>query len=138
MLPHKVNIRGSWIAGPESITHGRTTDLFEDHLTVVYSGTSVNGVLTSDSGNPYKVRITQDGKYLTERNKGNDIIIGDDGESFLWVTAPTLYNVVINESYVRGETLTMSSNSPEFGLFAFTFGVYDTVLWRLDLFEKDP
>ena len=94
---------------------------------MVYSGTSVNGVLTSDSGNPYKVRITQDGKYLTEKNKGNDIIIGDDGESFLWVTAPTLYNVVINESYVRRETLTMSSNSPDFGLFAFTFGVYDTV-----------
>ena len=37
MLPHKVNIQGSWIVGPESITHGRTTDLFEDHLTVVYS-----------------------------------------------------------------------------------------------------
>ena len=127
MLPHKVNIQGSWIVGPESITHGRTTDLFEDHLTVVYSGTSVNGVLTSDSGNPYKVRITQGGKYLTKKNKGNDIIIGDDGESFLWVTAPTLYNVVINESYVRRETLTMSSNSPDFGLFAFTFGVYDTV-----------
>ena len=127
MLPHKVNIEGSWIVRPESITHGRTTELFEDHVAVVYSATSVNAVLTSDSGKPYKVRVTQGDKYLTENNRGNDIIIGDDGESFLWVTAPTLYNVVENESYARRETLTMSSNSPDFGLFAFTFGVYDIV-----------
>ena len=127
LLPHKVNIQGSWVVGPENITHGRTTDLFEDYLAVVYSATSVNAVLTSDSGKPYKIRITQGDKYLTEKNKGNDIIIGDDGESFLWVTAPTLYNVVKNESYARRETLIMSSNSPDFGLFAFTFGVYDIV-----------
>ena len=101
--------------------------MFEDYLAVVYSATSVNAVLTSDSGKPYKIRITQGDKYLTEKNKGNDIIIGNDGESFLWVTAPTLYNVVKNESYARRETLIMSSNSPDFGLFAFTFGVYDIV-----------
>lgn len=39
---------------------------------------------------------------------------------------PTLYNVISNPSYIQGETLKMSSNSPDFGLFAFTFGVYDT------------
>ena len=70
------------------------------------------------------MRVTVDGEYLTEENRGSDIIIGDDGESYLWVTSPTLYNVVSNPSYVRRETLRMSSNSPDFGLFAFTFGVY--------------
>ena len=98
-----------------------------DYLAPVYSATSVNAVLTSDSGKPYKVRVTVGGDYLTERNKGNDIIIGDDGESYLWVTDPTLYNVINNEAYVRRANLKMSSNSPDFGLFAFTFGVYDTI-----------
>ena len=86
----------------------------------------MNAVLTSDSGKPYKVRVTVGDEYLTEKNKGSDIIIGDDGESYLWVMAPTLYNVIDNESYVRRENLKMSSNSPDFELFAFTFGVYDT------------
>jgi len=40
------------------------------------------------------------------------------------VTEPMLYNVLENPSYVRCETLKMDSDSPDFGLFAFTFGVY--------------
>ena len=124
--PHKLNFQGSWIVGPESSTHGRMTESFEDYLALVYSATSVNAVLTSDSGEPYKVRITVNDEYLTDRNKGSDIIIGDDGESYLWVTTPTLYNVINNDSYVRRENLKMASNSSDFGLFAFTFGVYDT------------
>jgi len=124
--PHKINFQGAWTIGPESSNHGRMTDSFEDYLALVYSATSVNAVLTSDSGEPYKVRVTVGDEYLTEKNKGSDIIIGDDGESYLWVTTPTLYNVIDNESYVRRENLKMASNSPDFGLFAFTFGVYDT------------
>ncbi len=124
--PHKINFQGAWTIGPESSTHARKTDSFEDYLALVYSATSVNAVLTSDSGKPYKVRVTVGDEYLTEKNKGSDIIIGYDGESYLWVTAPTLYNVIDNESYVRREKLTMSSNSTDFGLFAFTFGVYAT------------
>ncbi|MBC8280797.1 MAG: hypothetical protein H8E48_08435, partial [Chloroflexi bacterium] len=124
--PHKLNFQGSWFIGPESSTHGRTTESYEDYLTLVYSATSVNAVLTSGSGESYKVRVTVDGEYLTDENKGSYIVIGDDGESYLLVTTPTLYNVINNDSYVRRETLKMSSNSPDFGLFAFTFGVYDT------------
>ena len=124
--PHNIYFQGPWRVGPESSTHGRATESFEDYLTLVYSATSVNAVLTSDSGEPYKVRITVDDEYLTEENKGSDVTIGDDGESYLWVTSPTLYNVISNPTYIRRETLKMSSNSPDFGLFAFTFGVYDT------------
>ena len=124
--PHKIYFEGAWHVGPESSTHGRVTESFEDYLALVYSATSVNAVLTSDSGEPYKVRITVDDEYLTDSNKGSDIIVGDDGESYLWVTSPSLYNLISNDSYVRRQNLKMASNSPDFGLFAFTFGVYDT------------
>jgi len=124
--PHKLNFQGQWFVGPESLTHGRTTESFEDYLTLVYSATSVNAVLTSVSGKPYKVQVTVEDEYLTEDNKGSDIFIGDDGESYLLVTTPTIYNVISNESYVQQKTLKMSSNSPDFGLFSFTFGVYET------------
>ncbi len=124
--PHKINFQGPWFIDPESSTHGRMTEGYEDFLSLVYSATSVNAVLTSDSGDPYKVRITVDGEFLKDKNKWSDIVIGDDGESFLWVTTPDLYNAINNDSFVRRETLKMASNSPDFGLFAFTFGVYDT------------
>ena len=126
LVPHHIYFQGPWRVGPESSTHGRSSESFEDYLALVYSATSVNAVLTSDSGEPYKVRITVNDNFLTDANKGSDIIIGDDGESYLWVTSPTLYNVISNPTYIQRETLKMSSNSPDFGLFAFTFGVYDT------------
>ncbi|MDA0264074.1 MAG: redoxin domain-containing protein [Chloroflexi bacterium] len=125
LVPHNLYFQGSWYVGPESSTHGVVTESYEDYLAVVYSATEVNAVLTSDSGEPYKVRVTVGGEYLTEDNRGSDVMIGDDGESYLWVTSPTLYNVVSNPSYVQRETLKMASNSPDFGLFAFTFGVYE-------------
>ena len=125
--PHKINFQGTWIVRPESSTHCRRNDSFEDYLALVYMTTSVNVVLTSNSGKPYKVRVTVGGESLTEKNKGSDIVIGEDGESYIWIMAPTLYNVIDNESYIRRENLKMVSNFPDFSLFAFTFGVYDTI-----------
>ncbi len=62
---------------------------------------------------------------MTEENKGQDVIIGEDGESFILVTEPRLYTILDNPSYVEREVLRLSSNSDDFGIFAFTFGVYE-------------
>ena len=124
LLPHQIYFNGPWHIGPEHVRHGRTSEDYEDSISLVYSARSVNVVLTSESGEPYKVRMTADGEYLTEDTKGADVTIGEDGESYILVTEPKMYNIVENPSYVEGETLVMSSMSPDFGLFAFTFGVY--------------
>jgi len=124
LLPHVIYFNGDWKIGPESSKHGRSTRYYEDYLTLVYSARSVNAVLTSDSGREYKVTVTVDGEHLTDENKGSDIIIGEKGESYVLVDEPRLYNILDNPTYVRRETLRMSSNSADFGLFAFTFGVY--------------
>ena len=67
--PHNIYFQGPSRIGPESSTHARTTEAFEDYLTLAYSATSVNALLTSDSEEPYKVRITVNDEYLTEENK---------------------------------------------------------------------
>lgn len=123
--PHVIYFQGPWHIGGESARHGAETNGYEDYLSLVYSARSVNAVLTSDSGEPYKVRLTVGGDYLTNENKGTDVIIGDGGESYLWVTEAKLYNIIENPSWERREELRMSSNSDDFGLFAFTFGVYE-------------
>ena len=41
------------------------------------------------------------------------------------VTEPKIYNIIENPEWMRRQELRMSSDSPDFGLFAFTFGSYE-------------
>ena len=125
LLPNLIYFDGLWEIGPESATHGQEGNSSEDYLSIVYSARSVNAVLTSESGEDYRVMITMNGENLTADNKGADVTIGANGESYILVTGPRLYNIVENPVYMRRQTLRMSSDSAEFGLFAFTFGVYE-------------
>jgi thiol-disulfide isomerase/thioredoxin len=124
LSPHLLYFQGPWLVGPESVRHARNTDGYPDYLALVYSAKSVNAVLTADSGAAYKVRVIVGGKYLTEDNRGDDVTIGPGGESYIMVTASRLYQVVDHPAYAERQRLEMSSSSDNFGLFAFTFGVY--------------
>ena len=122
--PHYIYFHGSWAVGPEQMTHGRVTEDYSDYIALTYSAKSVNAVLTSYAGDDYRVRVTLEGEYLTEENRGADIQIAADGESYLLVNEPRLYEVVNSPAYTAEKELRLSSNSADFSLFAFTFGVY--------------
>lgn len=122
--PHLIYYHGSWQVGFENTKHARTTTDYEDYLLVSFSAKSVNAVMTSFSEEPYRVRVTMDGEYLTEDNKGLDVQIAEDGESYLVVDQPRLYEIINNPEYTQDRVLRLSSNSPDFEIFAFTFGVY--------------
>lgn len=124
LQPHYIYFNGSWAVGPEQITHARATDDYSDYIALIYSAKSVNAVLTADSGDDYRVRVTLDGEYLTAENRGADIQLGADGESYLLVDEPRLYEIVDSPAYTSEKDLRLSSNSADFSLFAFTFGVY--------------
>ncbi len=108
----------------ESSRHARETSGNEDYVALKYSAKSVNAVLTTESNNPYRVLLTLNGQALTEKNKGRDVIIWDNGDSYIEVVMARLYEVVEHPQYSQGQELRLSSNSPDFGLFAFTFGIY--------------
>ena len=122
--PDRIYFKGSWYIGPESVRHARETDDYSDSVVLAYSARSVNAVLTSESGEPYKVRVRVQGQYLTEENKGDDIIIGEDGESYLMVTAPRAYKIIEHTEWMQHQVLELFSMSDDFGLFSFTFGTY--------------
>ncbi len=122
--PHKMYFQGQWSVEPERIRHARATENLEDYLALNYAAKSVNAVLTSDSGEPYEVVITQDGAMLTAENAGEDIQWDEDGRSYVLVDVPRMYALIDNLEYSSESFLTMRSNSDDFGLFAFTFGVY--------------
>ena len=120
-----IYFNGPWAIGPESARHAAETTHFDDHLSLIYSARSVNAVLTSDSGEPYEVQITINGEFLTDENRGADIVIGDDGVSYLKVNEPKLYKIVEHSDWRGEQELQMASMSDDFGLYSFTFGVYE-------------
>ena len=121
---HHIYFQGPWRVEAERTKHARVTEDYADYIALQYSARSVNAVLTSDTGTDYRVRVTLDGEYLTEANKGADVRIDESGESYLLVDEPRLYEIIDSPAYTQRQELRLSSNSPDFGLFAFTFGVY--------------
>ena len=126
LKPGVIYFDGQWIVLPEHTQHGRNTTGYEDVLSLVYSARSLNVVLNSESGEPYTIRVKLDGEFLTDENKGEDVTLSPSGESFVTVDEPRMYNVIEAPEYSKDNLLTMSSNSDDFGIFAFTFGVYET------------
>ena len=124
MLAHSIYFSGFWFVGQDLVRHGQATADYEDYISLIYSARTVNVVLGSVPGRPYRVRVSIDGRSLTPENQGDDIVIDADGESYLMVVEPRMYNLVAHPSYARGHKLRLSSNSADFELFAFTFGVY--------------
>jgi hypothetical protein len=117
---------GQWVVWPEHTCHGRDTIGYEDILSWVYSSRSLNAVVSSESGQPYTARVTLNGDFLTDENKGSGVTIAANGESFLSVNEPRMYSIIEAPAYSKDNKLTMSSNSDDFEIFAFTFGVYET------------
>ena len=120
---HALYLQGPWLAGKESLRHARDTNDYEDYMALRFAAKSVNVVLTPEQEETFKVLVKLDDEYLNEFNKGEDVVIEDDGKSYLIVDKPRLYAVVEAPEYGAYE-LELSSNSSDFAVFAFTFGVY--------------
>ena len=120
---HFLYLQGLWHNGPESLMHARETANYEDYIALKFFGTSVNTVMKPVDGTPVVVRLMIDGKPLEPTQAGADVMFDEEGNSFVLVDEPKMYRVV-NMPEFGGHELTLSSNSPEFSLFAFTFGAF--------------
>jgi thiol-disulfide isomerase/thioredoxin len=121
-LNHFIYLQGSWFNGLEDLVHARQTDRFQDYVAVKFSATSVNAVVGPKDGKPFEVFVTLDGLPLTSEEAGGDGVV-EGGRSFFVVRDARRYRVVHVPAYGAHE-LKLSSNSPGFALFAFTFGGY--------------
>ena len=122
--PDQLYFQGVWRNGKQEAVHAAETTDFEDYVALVYSARTVNAVLSAGDGDPIKVKVLLDGEFLTEENRGADVTIDANGESYLWVNQSRMYQVVENPTYVKRSKLQLSSNSARFGVYAITFGIY--------------
>ena len=127
-IDHGIYLNGPWFAGEESLRFAPDEELddYSGYMSMRISAKSANAVITPEGGGePFKVLVTLDGDYLTEDNRGEDVVIEVDGRSFLIIDQPRLYRVVEAPRFGTYD-LKLSSNSPQFAVFAFTFGVYES------------
>ena len=133
-------LHGSWRSDLEAIAHGRETGNYEDYIALRFFARSVNIVIDLEDGvEPFEVEVTiaealaPDAapgaelayRPLTADEAGEHVVIRG-GRSYFVVDEPDLYNVVSLPEF-GGAELKFSSNSPDFALFALTFGSYDEV-----------
>ena len=122
---HLLYLQGAWRTGRESLQHARETTEYEDYITLKFAARSVNAVMDVEGEvvEPAKVLVTLDGQPMTDENKGDDVVIEEDGRSFLYIDGPRMYSIVQAPRYGAYE-LRLSPNSLQFSIFAYTFGVY--------------
>ena len=77
-----------------------------------------------ESPEPYDVRVFLDDSPVPEGQAGKDIEYDSEGNSYVKVDSSRMYFLVDREEFGGGE-LRLSSNSPDFTVFAFTFGSYE-------------
>lgn len=115
-------LQGHWTNGLEKLRHARQTLHYEDYIALKFVATSVNAVVDLEGGEPFEVQVTIDGRPLLSEEAGADLVVEDD-RSFFRVDEPRMYEVVALPEFTSHE-LKLSSNSPDFSFFAFTFGAY--------------
>ena len=111
---------GQYLARSENILHSRQTVEPEDYIALKYRAKEVNAVIKSEKGATFRVYLTQDGKPIGKEDKGEDVLYDEQGRSYIQVTAPRMYNLVINNKY-GDHDLHLSSPSDSFALYSFTF-----------------
>ena len=120
---HFLFLNGLWRNKSESLVHARETQGYEDYIALKFYATSVNAVMAPDESGSFTVRLTIDDAPIDRERAGRDVMFDDEGTSFVQVDEARMYNL-LNMPEFSGHELKLSSNSPEFALFAFTFGSY--------------
>ena len=121
---HFLYLQGLWRNEAERLVHARETENFEDYLALRFYATSVNAVMAPVNGGEYQVRVTLNDEPISPDAAGTDVMFDVDGNGYIVVDSARMYHIVNLPKYESHE-LKLSSNSPEFSLFAYTFGAYD-------------
>ncbi len=109
---------GKWEVGGEFARHAESEI---GSIAIIYHGTEVNFVAKNSDINQGKVYIEVDGKPLREEAAGEDVILDDDGLSYINVAEPKMYQAIKDPDY--GEhVFRIKTTSPSFSIYAYTFG----------------
>lgn len=115
---------GEWKIEPEFaelVGDGGLPDGAAGKLIIRYKANKINMVLDTKDGASVPLELKLDGVYLTEQNKGADVIL-ESGKSIAHINSSAFYNFVDTGDEYDWHTLEIIINSPGLKAFTFTFG----------------
>ncbi|CUS91956.1 hypothetical protein JGI3_00035 [Candidatus Kryptobacter tengchongensis] len=123
----KFYLDGEWYNGRYYLRYNPTSGGLGSVI-LPYAGTRVGAVMESLSKGSLKVLILQDGEFINERNRGEDVIV-ENGQSYIKVCEPRYYEIVRNPDF--GEhILRLYVDSESFTIYKFSISAY-SVRWEL-------
>ena len=126
---HYVHLHGEWRASEESIIHSRDTDSYKDYIAFKMVGKKAAAVLSNGDGVVKRVRITLDDAPIPQDFAGEDVLYDTDGESYIAVDRPRVYQLVDLPEYATHNVRLWSDSA---GLEVYT------VTFEANIFEPEP
>jgi thiol-disulfide isomerase/thioredoxin len=127
-LPGRYYLNGVWQSRKKSMVMS-SEDLTESYLILGYDAKEVYAVIGNPGNRPAELEIKQDGDYLTETNRGSDVILNERGVSTMHPGEPRLLNLVQNrDSSEHILKISAVSGDAEFFSLSFIPGVIPELL----------
>jgi thiol-disulfide isomerase/thioredoxin len=128
-MPEKVNdgyaaVSGKWETDPNGMIYeGKTQEPKQDasRLRVRYHAAEIYAVMNVAQGKSERLYILQDGKPLTRENKGADVKIDANGQSYVDVDSSRMYYLVSNAKF-SSHVLDSIPTAQGIMIDSFTFG----------------
>ncbi len=115
----RLYLHGNWLSDRNGVrldeSEGR-----EGRLILTYQAKEVNAVIKPEGERKFQVFVQQDDAFLTADQKGDDILLDEQGRSFLLISDAKLYSVVNNKDFGPHKLL-MSMRSNGFALYSLSF-----------------
>lgn len=116
LIPSRLYLKGEWKIDREFAAPSGAGDA---SLVINYEAKEANLVIKPLAAGEIKVLIEENDAPIKKENRGADII-EENGKTFIIVKEPRMYNITNNAKYGGGK-LMLTSSSPNFAAFAFTF-----------------
>jgi len=128
-LPKKIHdgragLSGKWQTDPNGMIYeGKPQEPGPKaaRMQMKYHATQAYSVMNVGGGNPVRLYIMQDGRYLTAADKGVDVKIDPQGRSYIEVNASRMYYLTANPQF-GGHVLDLIPAAPGLQVDSFTFG----------------
>lgn len=118
-LDGRFYVDGDWLNERNSLHHHEDVER-DGQIVLSYQGLEVNTVMNAEDGVEFEATVHQDDRFLTEEDKGEDVLFGSEGRSYVRIGEPKMYNIVRNQEF--GEhILRFSTRSNACGLYSFAF-----------------
>jgi thiol-disulfide isomerase/thioredoxin len=117
----RVVLSGRWETYHDGMTYRGKKGKSAGELEMRYHARQIYSVINVSRGHPERLYITQDGKNLTNANKGIDVQLDAQGRSYIQVREPRMYYLVANPSF-GSHTVVLTPTAPGITINSFTFG----------------